>query len=121
MPMWPVDREVQSVFFKAFYGNIPKMPASEALAEAQFAVKDRYPEEKNWGSYRLLGYGGMRPDERIQYPRTYSVPVARINKDITTHICYVKMIGLVDCGLALGDDILWQIKVVDCWWWVLLI
>jgi CHAT domain-containing protein len=47
IPMWRVDREVQSLFFKTFYRYLETMTVSEALSEAQCVLQDQFPEVRN--------------------------------------------------------------------------
>lgn len=67
MNIWPVARDAKQRFAEEFYKNFREMSVSDALAEAQLAVRESHPELVAWGGFQLVGFGGMDSSERIRF------------------------------------------------------
>jgi CHAT domain-containing protein/lipopolysaccharide biosynthesis regulator YciM len=107
--MWPVDDDVKSLFLKVFYMNIKDLSLSDAIAEAQLAVKEIFPGIRAWASFRLVGFEGMDYQERNRFAKEWfvsSVIRARTFGENNEHVDAIKTYEkALDMAKIIGDSI----------------
>jgi len=69
-PQWPVPPHAQSLWTQAFYQALETLPVDEALAEAQWRVRETASHPADWAGFRLWGYGGLYPRETANFARS---------------------------------------------------
>jgi CHAT domain-containing protein len=64
LTLWRIDDAGAGEFAKAFYAGLPRLPITDALAEAQrrMAANARYASPFFWAGYVLAGSGGARSE-----------------------------------------------------------
>jgi len=66
---WPVPRNAKALFGEIFYRNLDTLSVADALAEAQLRVREHYPEMRAWAGFRMIGFGGMTPVQKVRFAR----------------------------------------------------
>ena len=67
VPRWHVERRVKEQFLDVFYSRLGELSVSDAVSEAQLAIRQQHPGFKNWAAFQLLGFEGMDSEEKVQF------------------------------------------------------
>lgn len=71
MNQWPVTAAVREAFYRHFYQSMQENSLVSALSKAQFALREEYPDPRDWAGFQLYGFAGMDPAEREVFARRY--------------------------------------------------
>ena len=71
MSQWPVAAAVREAFYRHFYELMQENSLVSALSKAQFALREEYPDPRDWAGFQLYGFAGMNPAEREVFAQRY--------------------------------------------------
>ncbi|MFH1943109.1 MAG: tetratricopeptide repeat protein, partial [bacterium] len=105
---WSVDRDVKRIFFDVFYRYLKDRSFSDAMGNAQLAVRKRFPDIKAWAGFRLMGFEGMNSDERTRFAENNLISTVRKGRIFEQRGDYVDAVETFeraqDMAEMLGDS-----------------